>query len=161
VPAPVEIPSTFTVLWETHAQYQWRGLHLRGLFTMIHVDDAGALTAALRPTAQGGINEIGATEVVASEMLGGYVEVSYDVLQWILPGSERTLEPFFRFEYLDTQYHVPSGFTADRAQELQIYTAGLQFKPIPNVVLKADIRNKVAASGNAPDEVNLGIGLAF
>jgi len=161
VPTPVEMPSTFTAIWDAHAQYELQGLHLRGLFTMVHVDDAGALTLALRPTAQGGINEIGATEVVASDMLGGYVEVSYDVLQWILPGSERTLEPFFRFEYLDTQYDVPSGFTADETQELQIYTAGLQFKPIPNVVLKADIRNKVAASGSAPDEVNLGIGLAF
>jgi hypothetical protein len=161
VPTPVEMPSAFTAVWDVHAQYEWQGLHLRGLFTMVHVDDAGALTLVLRPTAQGGINEIGATEVVANTMLGGYIEIAYDVLQWILPGSERTLEPFFRFEYLDTQYDVPSGFTADKAQELQVYTAGIQFEPIPNVVLKADIRNKVAASGSSPDEVNLGIGLAF
>lgn len=161
VPTPVEMPSTFTAIWDAHAQFEWQGLRLRGLFTMVHVDDAGELTLALRPTAQGGINEIGATEVVASEMLGGYVEVAYDVLQWLLPGSQRALEPFFRFEYLDTQYDVPSGFAADPAQELQVYTAGLQFKPSPNVVLKADIRNKVAAEGSAPDEVNLGIGLAF
>ncbi|HEY8155541.1 MAG TPA: hypothetical protein VII72_15550 [Myxococcota bacterium] len=161
VPTPVEMPSAFTAVWDVHAQYEWQGLHLRGLFTMVHVDDAGELTAVLRPTAQGGINEIGATEVVASGMLGGYVEIAYDVLQWMFPDSERTLSPFFRFEYLDTQFNVPSGFSADKAQELQIYTAGLQFTPIPNVVLKADFRNKVAASGSSPDEFNLGIGLAF
>jgi hypothetical protein len=161
VPTPVEMPSAFTAVWDVHAQYEWQGLHLRGLFTMVHVDDAGELTAVLRPTAQGGINEIGATEVVASGMLGGYVEIAYDVLQWMFPDSERTLSPFFRFEYLDTQFNVPSGFSADKAQELQVYTAGIQFEPIPNVVLKADIRNKVAASGSSPDEVNLGIGLAF
>jgi opacity protein-like surface antigen len=161
VPTPVKMPSVFTAVWDAHAQYEWQGLRLRGLFTMVHIDDAGSLTLALRPTAQGGINEIGASEVVASEMLGGYVEVAYDVLQWLLPGSERTLEPFFRFEYLDTQYDVPSGFTANQAQELQVYTAGLQFKLTPNVVLKADIRNKVAAAGSAADEFNLGMGLAF
>jgi hypothetical protein len=116
VPNAVDMPSALTVLWEAHAQYEWRGLHLRSLFTMIHIDDAGELTAVLRPTAQGGINEIGATEVVASEMLGGYVEVSYNVLPWLFPETERTLEPYFRFEYLDTQYKVPSGFTADSAE---------------------------------------------
>jgi hypothetical protein len=161
VPTPVEMPSVLTALWDLHAQFEWQGLHLRGLFTMVHVDDAGALTLVLRPTAQGGINEIGATEVVASGMLGGYVEIAYDVLRWILPDSEKTLEPFFRFEYLDTQFNVPSGFSADESQRGQVYTAGLQFKPIPNVVFKADVRNRVAAEGNAPDEVNLGIGLAF
>lgn len=157
----VNMPSAFTAVWDVHAQYQWQGLHLRGLFTMVHVDDAGALTLALRPTAQGGINEIGATEVIANAMLGGYVEIAYDVLRWFLPDSSRSLEPFFRFEYLDTQYDVPSGFTANEAQELQIYTAGVQFKPIPNVVFKADVRNKVADAGSSPDEINLGIGLAF
>ena len=161
VPDPVDMPSTFTVLWEAHAQYQWHGLHLRGLFSMIHIDDAGELTAVLRPTAQGGINEIGATEVVASEMIGGYVEIAYDVLQWIFPETERSLSPYFRFEYVDTQYEVPSGFTADDSKETQYFTAGLQFKPIPNVVIKADVRNGIAAEGSAPDEFNLGFGLEF
>ena len=161
VPDPVKLPSSLTALWDVHAQYEWRGLHLRGLFTMTHIDDAGQLTLALRPEDQGGIGEIDADEVIASDLLGGYAEVSYDVLQWITPESDRTLEPFFRFEYLDTQYDVPSGFTADNANELQVYTVGLQFKPIPNVVIKADYRNKTAKAGSAPDEINLGIGLAF
>jgi hypothetical protein len=144
-----------------HAQFDWRGLHTRALFTMTHVDDAASLTAVLRPEDQGGIGMIGDTEVIASQMLGGYGEISYDLLQWLFPGSERTLEPFFRFEYLDTQYDVPAGFTADESKAIQVYTTGLQFKPIPNVVLKADYRNKVAEAGSAPDEFNLGIGLAF
>lgn len=161
VPVPVELPSTLTALWDLHAQYEWRGLHLRGLFTMTHIDDAGALTLALRPEDQGGIGMIGATEVIASDLIGGYAEIGYDVLQWILPESDATLEPFFRFEYLDTQWKVPSGFTPDNANEQQVYTVGLQYKPIPNVVLKADYRNMTANAGSAPDEINLGIGLAF
>jgi hypothetical protein len=161
VPTPVEMPSVWTVLWDAHAQFEWRGLHLRGLFTMVHVDNAGDLTLVLRPTAQGGINEIGATEVVASDMLGGYAEISYDVMQWLSPGSELALEPFFRFEYVDSQFDVPSGFTADKSQRQQVYTTGIQFKPIPNIVLKADVRNRVAEAGSASDEVNLGVGLNF
>ena len=161
VVTPVELPSALTALWDLHAQYEWRGLKLRGLFTMTHIDDAGALTLALRPEDQGGIGEIGDTDVIASDMLGGYAEVGYNVLQWILPESGATLEPFFRFEYLDTQWKVPSGFSPDNSDELQVYTVGLQYKPIPNVVLKADYRNMTANAGSAPDEINLGIGLAF
>ncbi len=161
VPNPVNLPSTLTALWDVHAQYEWRGLHVRGLFTMTHIDDAAALTRALRPEDQGGIGRIGANEVIASDLLGGYAEIGYDVLQWITPDSDRTLEPFFRFEYLNTQYDVPSGFAADDANELWVYTMGLQFKPIPNVVLKADYRNEIAGSGSAPDQINVGIGLAF
>jgi len=157
----VRLPSAFTALWDIHAQYEWRGLHLRGLFTMTHINDAGALSVALGPEAGGGIGVLDAGEAVANEMLGGYAEVSYDVLQWLLPDSERTLRPFFRYEYVNTQYDVPSGFVADDSKELNIYTVGLQFTPISNVVLKLDYRNKVAAQGSAPDEVNVGIGLAF
>jgi hypothetical protein len=161
VPTPVKLPSTLTALWDLHAQYEWRGLHLRGLFTMTHIDDAGALTLALRPEDQGGIGTIGATDVIASDLIGGYAEIGYDVLQWILPESGAALEPFFRFEYLDTQWKVPSGFSPDNANEIQVYTVGLQYTPIPNVVLKADYRNQTADAGSAPDEINLGIGLAF
>ena len=161
VPDPVKLPSALTALWDLHAQYEWQGLKLRGLFTMTHIDDAGSLTLALRPEDQGGIGMIGDTEVIASDLIGGYAEVGYDVLQWILPESDASLEPFFRFEYLDTQWKVPSGFTRDNANELQVYTVGLQYRPIPNVVLKADYRNVTADAGSAPDEINLGIGLAF
>ena len=161
VPGLVDIPPSLTALWDVHAQYDWRGLHLRGLFTMTHIDDAGPLTLALRPEDQGGIGMIGADEAIAKGLLGGYAEISYDVLQCLMPDTEKTLEPFFRFEYLNTQWDMPSGFAADDSNELQIYTVGIQFKPIPNVVLKADYRNKVADSGSSPDEINVGFGLAF
>jgi len=161
LPDPVKLPSTLTALWDLHAQYEWQGLRLRGLFTMTHIDDAGSLTLALRPEDQGGIGMIGDTEAIATDLIGGYAEVGYNVLQWILPESGATVEPFFRFEYLDTQWNMPSGFSSDDANELQVYTVGLQYRPIPNVVLKADYRNVTADAGSAPDEINLGIGLAF
>jgi hypothetical protein len=38
---------------------------------------------------------------------------------------------------------------------------GLQYKPIPNVVIKADYRNYVAKQGPLPDDFNLGFGFIF
>jgi hypothetical protein len=147
------LPEALTAIWEVHAQYRARGLHLRGIFTQATVDDASQLNVAIG-NAPGGSG-------VAEEMLGAYAEIAYDVWQWISPGSEKTLEPFYRYEWVDTQQGVASGYVRDESLRNQIHTAGLSFKPIPNVVLKADYRNVSAQQGLPADEVNLGIGLVF
>jgi opacity protein-like surface antigen len=56
---------------------------------------------------------------------------------------------------------MPSGFERDRSQVVNTYTAGLHFKPIPNVVVKLDYRNRSARAGALGDEVNAGIGVVF
>jgi len=83
------------------------------------------------------------------------------VIPLFFPGSEMSLEPFFRFEYVDTQNDVPSGFTADRSFKQRLYIPGLQFKPIPNVVLKLDYRKIDDFADGDEDEVSLGFGLIF
>ena len=40
------LPDSLTKLWELHADFEKWGIHLRGLFTMAHVSDAGQLTTA-------------------------------------------------------------------------------------------------------------------
>ena len=146
-----ELPGARTTLFDVHAQWQWRGLHLRGLFTMAFIDDADQLTEALIP---------GATHAIADTMLGGYGEIAYDLWGW-LSESERTLSPYYRFEYYDTQWDVPSGFSRDDTKRIWSHTVGIQFEPIPNVVVKADYRNRKPDEGKIANEVNLGFGYIF
>ena len=146
------LPDALTSIWEARVQYRRRGLHLRGLFTWAAVDQADRLNAALGSATDA---------AVAEEMLGAYGEVAYDVWQWLSPDSEMTLEPFYRYEWVDTQQAVPDGYVRDQILRNQIHTLGMSFKPIPNVVLKADYRNVSAKEGSPADEVNLGIGLVF
>jgi len=158
----VDIPDTPTTIWEVHAQYEDYGLHLRSLFTMADIGDAAELTSALAPVGPGGgIGKLSAGEAVGGEMLGVYGEVAYDIMPLLFPGSERTLEPFFRYSYYDTQRDVPSGYSRDHSKEIEIYTLGFSFQPIPRVVIKGDYRNRTAKSGGLSDEVNLGIGFVF
>jgi hypothetical protein len=158
----VEIPDTRTTIWEVHAQYEDHGLHLRSLFTMAEIGDSSDLTAALGPVGMnGGTGELAAGEAVAGQMLGVYGEVAFDLMPLFFPGSEKTLEPFFRYSYYDTQRDVPSNFSSDKSKEIEIYTVGVSFQPIPRVVIKADYRNRIAKSGGLPDEFNLGIGFVF
>jgi hypothetical protein len=152
----VHLPDALLTLWEVHGELRTHGLRVRGLFAMTHLANAGSLTQDLLTT---GTLPVG--EAIAEETLGGYGEVGYEVLQWIAPSSGWTLEPFVRAEYVDTQYDMPAGFTADPKQKFTVYTVGVSAKPIPNVVLKLDYRNRVARRGALGDEVNLGLGVVF
>jgi hypothetical protein len=154
----MKLPDTPTTIWEAHADYRLGALHMRGLYTQSHVGDAGSLSSAL--TAESGAGG-GGPVVVSRKMIGGYGEVGYDLMPLLFPGSEKSLVPFFRFEYLDTQNDVPSGLVRDRSKPRRIYVPGIQFYPIPSVVLKLDYRNIDNWTGTAADQVNVGFGLVF
>ncbi len=147
-----DLPSTPTTVWELHAQYEVGGLHLRALYAQARVGDAGRLSTVLA---------LPANQPVADRMLGGYGEVAYDVLPHLIPGTEMALEPFFRFEYVDTQNDIPTGFLRDGSQRKRLYVPGISFLPHPNVVLKLDYRNIDPFTGEAADELNLGFGVAY
>ena len=149
------IPDTSTTIWELHTQYAGHDARVRGLFAMAHVGDAGALTAA-RNAIEGKT-----LSPVSSEMLGGYGEVAYNILPRLFPGTNQTLEPFYRYEYWDTQYDIPMGTVQDlKSSEVNVHTVGISYKPISQVVIKLDYRNRDALASLA-DEFNLGIGFVF
>jgi hypothetical protein len=149
-----DLPRADTSIWELHSSYRWQGLTARALFANTHVSDAGRLSTLF--TSAG--NE---QPVISSRMWGAYGEIAYDVIPLLFAGSEMSLEPFFRFEYLDTQANVPGGFAADRMWKQRIYVPGIQFKPIPNVVLKLDYRNVDDFADQAGDQFDFGFGLVF
>ncbi|MBW2666314.1 MAG: hypothetical protein JRE13_08500 [Deltaproteobacteria bacterium] len=154
----VDIPDTPTTIWEVHGQYANKGFFLRGLFTMAHLQDAGSLSRALGPD---GIGTLGTGEGIGGQMLGVYGEVAYNILPLFIGETEMSLEPFFRAEYYDTQRKMPSGYEKDLNKRRTILTAGIQYKPITNVVLKLDYRNRRASEGELSDELNMGVGFAF
>lgn len=137
------------VLWDAHVQYRRRGLELRGLAAFGHLDDAKAISA-------------GNGETIANQFEGHYLEVAYDVMPLLFPDLEtQYLAPFFRYEHLDPQAHVPAGLRRDRTQDTDVYTLGVTYKPHPQVVLKLDYRNFDVARGAHADDVNLGAGFVF
>ncbi len=149
----VKLPHVRTRIWELHGEYRGLGgLHFRGLYTQAHVGDAGELSTLL---------ELSPSAPIAERMFGGYAEIAYDLMSLLSPGSEKSLTPFFRFEYLDTQADIPRGFTRDRRRPKRLFIPGIQFKPHANVVLKLDYRNIDTWGTNTADEVSLGLGLVF
>jgi len=139
-------------LAELHARAQWRGLSAKALAVTGRLGGAGALSEELGLTG---------TAVIGSRVRGGYAEVAYDVLSAVAPGGEQSLTPFVRYEVLDLHDEVPAGGTRNPALDQRFVTAGLTYKPIATVAVKADFTRKEADTFSAQDSVNLGVGLVF
>ena len=56
---------------------------------------------------------------------------------------------------------MAKGFSRDRAARRDFYELGLQYKPIPQVVLKADYHMQDAEQGTLPYEMRIGGGFVF
>ncbi len=138
----------FTQLYEGHIQYRSHGLELRALGAWGHIDDADLLSKAKG-------------ETIGEENFGWYTEIAYDVMPLIWPSSTQYLAPFFRYEQFDTIAEAHTGFRDNPNFDREIYQVGLGYKPIPNVVIKADYRNWEAEAGQLADEFNLGLGFIF
>ncbi len=145
-------PNVLTQLYESHVQWKYRGLEFRTLGSWGHISDAGILSTAAVANGQG---------VIGSQNYGWYSEVGYDVLPLLFRDTPQYLAPFVRYEKLNTIAKAPAGFASDPTKDQQIFQVGLQYKPIPQVVIKADYRNFVAKQGSLPDDFNLGFGFIF
>lgn len=141
-------PNVFTQLYEAHVQWKYRGLEFRTLGSWGHINNAGILSAAKGQT-------------IGSQNYGWYSEIGYDVLPLFFKDTQQYLAPFFRHEKYNTIASTPHGFSGDPRLNQRIFQVGLQYKPIPQVVIKADYRNFSAAEGSVPDDFNLGFGYIF
>ena len=134
-------------LWDAHAEWNARGVHLRGLYARGMLGDADAVSLA-RGTA------------IGSRAGGWYLEVAYNVLS-ASHRSDMELSPFVRYEALDTQEEVPPGFARDPANDRTVWTYGVTFRPIPNVAIKTDVQDFGNRAGTAIDQFNFALGYLF
>lgn len=144
-----EVGGRVTV-WDIHADYRARGWDLRGLVAGASVDDVSQLNQMIGLTGADGIG---------TSMLGWYVQAGYDVLR----GStvQDQLLPYVRYEKVDTQREVATGFAANPANDVTITSLGAAWKPVPQVVLKADYQLWSNAAETATDQWNVSLGWLF
>lgn len=154
-----DVPDAQTTIYELHAQYKGYGASLRALWTEAFVDEAGRLSRVLAK---------GPTDAIAQRMRGWYIEAGYDLMPLFFEAPRMSLEPYFRFERYDTQREVADlGFDRDRTKDIDLYVAGIQFKPIPQIVFKLDFRHfdlartTAAGSRDRADEVQGLVGYVF
>jgi hypothetical protein len=104
-------------------------------------------------------NGLTGTSSVGERFFGGYVEVAYDVLS--LLGKKQYLAPYFRYERYDTQQKVPSGYSKNPANSRTEYVVGIAYKPIPQIVIKADYQDVDNQAGTGVNQLNMTLGYVF
>jgi len=138
-------------LAEVHGDSKFRGASLRGLWTRGTVGDAARVNA---------VNELTGNQSIGSSFGGWYVEGGYDLAALMNRGGI-SLAPYVRYERLDTQRTVPSGFARDPENDRSITTIGVAFKPIAQTVLKVDWQRMRNRARTGDHRLNVGLGYIF
>ncbi len=75
-------------------------------------------------------------------MYGAYAELGYNVLQTVKNDkwAHKQLTVFARYEMLDLNAQIPTTGVYDGTEKQTHIVAGIGYFPIPNVVIKADVR---------------------
>ena len=144
-------------LFDVDARMRRGAFSARGEFALLLVGDAANLDRALAS----GTPEQAMAGPVSSISVGGYLEVAYDLMHVLAPSSEQAVEAFARFDYANTQASVPAGFMAMEQYDRHAIVAGISYKPIPQVALKADYRHGWLGDGTSFDEAAAAITWLF
>ena len=124
-------------LVEADVRTRWHGFSARAEVAVLFIGKAAALTAELDPAAG----------PISSQSRGAYAEVAYDLLRLVAPSTAQTLTAFARFDYADTQAAVPAGLQPRLEFRRYSEVAGLVYRPIPQIALKADFRLRQYGAG--------------
>lgn len=137
-------------IWDLHADYKARGWNLRALVAGASLDEAAALNELNDLTGDAGVGE---------SMLGWYVEAGYDMLR--ATAGTHQLMPYVRYEQVNTQREVPSGFTNNPATDLTVLALGAAWKPLPQVVAKLGYQIHSNAAETGVNQLNVQLGWLF
>lgn len=138
------------LIWDLHADYKARGFDVRALVAGARVSRADELNR---------LNGLSGANGIGEEMLGWYVEGGYDVLN--RTDSRHQLLPFFRYERVNTQRAVATGFTANPATDLSVLSLGASWKPIPQVSAKLAYQIHENAANTGVNQWNIQLGWLF
>ncbi|MEC9047239.1 MAG: hypothetical protein VYA51_04440 [Planctomycetota bacterium] len=125
----LDIGSASAVMYDLHLDYRTGPWTFRALYAGADIDDVDQFNT-------GAGNAAG--DELAESMNGFYGEVAYDIMNLIAPGATAQIRPFVRWEQIDTQATMGSLGTRNPGQDNEIVTMGINYKPIPQVVIKAD-----------------------
>jgi uncharacterized coiled-coil protein SlyX len=130
-----------TTIAEVHAGYSLNRIHVNALYAQSKVSDANKVAVANAENASG-------------KGAGYYVNVAYDVTpKWA---------PFVQYENynrFDEKYDA-TGASIASDKEITNTTIGVNYKPVPNVVLKANYVSR-DNKGTSDDMIQLGTGYDF
>jgi hypothetical protein len=145
-------------LFEVDARLKVRGVEVRGEIASVWIGGHHRLNRALEAMATIAQPFDGP---VAKQLLGGYLEVGYNVLHELKLKAGRQLVPFLRYEHVDTQFDVAADLGRAKGNRRDVITAGLTFRPISEIALKFDYQHWWTDANEEVNSYNAGVAFMF
>lgn len=121
---------------EADARGRFRGLEGRAEIASVWIGGGRRLNHALASAAL--LMNQPFDGPVGAQLLGGYLELGYNVLQELKMKWRMQLVAFGRYEHVDTQFDLAPTLVRTPGHKRDSVTAGLTFRPIAEVALKLD-----------------------
>ena len=88
-------------------------------------------------------------------------EIGFNINSVIADERCPRVTPFVRYEYYNPQEDVLAPYNADDRLKTSMWTAGINWRPLPSLVVKADYTNRNIGSGKYNHENEFAIGIAW
>ncbi|SBW03582.1 hypothetical protein [uncultured Dysgonomonas sp.] len=96
---------------------------------------------------------------VAKNAVTYSIEAGYNILSFFK--TKERLMPFVRYEYYNSAENVEEGMAEMPINKRNVFTFGVNYNLLPNMVLKADYSNRRLDGGNYNDENTFGLALVY
>jgi hypothetical protein len=135
------------------------GFEARVVWSQFFFPNAGDLLAAYREDGSPLFLRDATVGTVPERIQGGYIELAYNIFQQLQLSHE--LLAFVRLETYDSQAAVPDSYKRNPALDIDELTAGLTYRPVTELVFKADFQLRDRRLGWDEFQYNLGFGYMF
>lgn len=152
-------------LWNFDAQYSNKYLTARANYIRGHVAHAAGITRINNSYSK--LSPYGRKAPFASEATTYSAEVGVNLNAFFADGKFPAIIPFAHYEYYNPQEKGDVGQMMDARCQVSLWRVGLNWKPLPNLVVKADYTTrqigtqKVFGSGKYNSENEFAIAVAY
>lgn len=150
-------------IWSVDAQYQHRCFVVRGNLLSGYVGNSSLLTAKNNKLSSK--SPYSRLSPIAERAVSYGAEAGLRLKGMVNNTKMPDLIPFARFEYYNPQEKVVVDASnlkgADLRLKTQMWVAGLNYRPLPNIIVKADYTKRRIGDGKYKSENEFAVGVAF
>ncbi len=120
--------STFgtpVALTEANVRYSTELFSVTALASFISISDAEEINRAYANN-------------TPESIVGTYAEASINILKLFNSSAKKTLDYFIRYEWMDLNQSIPTNGIINDANQKSFLVTGIDFTPVPGVIIKAD-----------------------
>lgn len=149
-------------LWIYTADFQYKNKYVtaRGNIVYGNLDKSAELTS--RNANLSGLSPYTRTMPIAKHAVSYGAEVGFN-LRSVCKDNKKVpvIYPFARYEYYNPQQEVLAPNTAEIRNKVSMWTAGVNWFALPNLVVKADYTTRRIGDGKYTSENEFSLGVAY